>query len=216
MINWPVTFVGRQVPVSHCTVHCIIWHMYYVCSIIWVVNNLYQLQYLLITRSYDLIWVPQLKGDAYFNLLCASLTCINYRLKIIFNIHVHVQCIVHRIHENGGRVENLGLSMRARHFRTGRIFVHRFLPSKGEPGISFSQRETEEIVSLLIMLSTLPPTSAMLLGILIGWHLFTRFKDVINIHALFGDLSNNEDTQDSRFIQKLSENLKLTLSLSLL
>ena len=54
--------------------------------------------------------------------------------------------------------ENLGMRTRARHFRTDRIF----LPFKEEPGISFSQRETEDIVSLLIMLSTLPPTDAML------------------------------------------------------
>ena len=48
------------------------------------------------------------------------------------------------------------------------IFIHGFLPSKEEPGISFSQRETEDIVSLLITLSTLPPTDdAMLFSILI-------------------------------------------------
>ena len=52
---------------------------------------------------------------------------------------------IHRIHKNGGHA-------RARHLRTDRIFVRGFLPSKEEAGISFSQRETEDIVSLLIML----------------------------------------------------------------
>ena len=45
-------------------------------------------------------------------------------------------------------------------------FFHGILPSKEEPGISFLQRETEDIVSWLITLSMLPPTDAMLLSIL--------------------------------------------------
>ena len=55
---------------------------------------------------------------------------------------------IHRIHKNDKRT-------RARHFRTDRIFVHGFLPFKEEPGISFSQRKTEDIVCLLITLSTI-------------------------------------------------------------
>ena len=72
--------------------------------------------------------------------------------------YFRLTCYIHRIHKNGG-------CARARHFRTDRIFVHGFLPFKEEPGISFSQRETEDIVSLLITLSTLPPTDAMLFSI---------------------------------------------------
>ena len=48
---------------------------------------------------------------------------------------------IHQIHKNGGRT-------RVRHLRTDRIFVNGFLPSKEEPGISFSQRKTEDMVSL--------------------------------------------------------------------
>ena len=59
--------------------------------------------------------------------------------------------------------ENLGMSTRARHFRTDRIL----LPFKEDPGISFSQRETENIESLLITLSTLQSRDAMLFSILI-------------------------------------------------
>ena len=65
------------------------------------------------------------------------------------------QSSIHQIHKNGGHA-------RARHFRTDRIFVHGFLPSKREPGIFFSQRETEDIVSLLITCSTLPPFDSVL------------------------------------------------------
>ena len=41
-----------------------------------------------------------------------------------------VTSIIHQIHKNGRHAENLGLSTRAKHFRTDRIFVHGFLPSR--------------------------------------------------------------------------------------
>ena len=79
---------------------------------------------------------------------------IKFTIEYIFHLRSHNLCNLckshtHRIHKNGGCTENLGLSTRARHFKTDKIFVHGFLPSK-EPGISFSQRE--DIVSLLITL----------------------------------------------------------------
>ena len=44
------------------------------------------------------------------------------------------------------------------HFRTDRIFVHRFLPSKEEPGISFSQIHTTTMLfSILKCLNSMLP-----------------------------------------------------------
>ena len=70
-----------------------------------------------------------------------------------------------RIHRNGGRGENRVLSPGARHFRTDRIYLFTdfFRPKKNQE--SFSQRETEDIVWLLITLSTPTPTDAMLFSI---------------------------------------------------
>ena len=77
-----------------------------------------------------------------------------------------IQCkgtkTIHRIHKNSGRVEKLGLSTRARHFRTDRIFVY----VQRRTRISFSQRETEDSIAANHAIH-LPPTGAMLSNILI-------------------------------------------------
>ena len=111
----------------------------------------------------SLFWVIILKCDSttFSSLRLLLSTFFTYAVTIfaISANHIHTEFI-----KMVGCTKNLGLSTRARHFKTDKIFVHGFLPSK-EPGISFSQRE--DIVLLLIMLSTLPPTDTMLFSILI-------------------------------------------------